>query len=327
MKKINVALLSGGRSSERDVSLNGGNQVFEALDKARYNIHRYDPETDLTRLSQDAQKIDIALIILHGPFGEDGTIQGFLDLLDIPYQGSGVLGSALAMNKIISKEIFKHHGLPTPAAMAFCKKDRIDAAHCLETLGLPVVVKPGSGGSSIGMSLVKTHEDLQPALKKAFACDDVLLIESYLKGTELTVSVVGNDELTALPVVEIIPDKKYDFFEYDAKYTAGETREICPARISDQLAKKAQEFSMTAHRALFCRGYSRTDMICRENEIYVLETNTIPGMTRTSLLPLAAKTAGISFTELLDRLIELGLEGWRDKKLTDRIHPTGEKNR
>ena len=314
MKKINVALLSGGRSSERDVSLNGGDQVFSALDKTRYTVRRYDPETELIRLSEDARKIDIALIILHGPFGEDGTIQGFLDLLDIPYQGSGVLGSALAMNKIISKEIFKYHGLPTPPGMTCRKKKSIDTFRCIETLGLPVVVKPASGGSSIGMSLAKTPEGLHAAIEKAFAFDDVILIESYLKGIELTVSVIGNDDLTALPVVEIIPDEKYDFFEYDAKYLPGETREICPARISDALAKKAQEVARKAHRALFCQGYSRTDMICREDEIYVLETNTIPGMTRTSLLPLAAETAGIGFSELLDRLIELGIEAHKDKK-------------
>ncbi len=314
-KKINVALLSGGRSSEREVSLSGGDQVYEALDKTRYNIRRYDPKTDLTRLSQDAGTIDVALIILHGPFGEDGTIQGFLDLLDIPYQGSGVLGSALAMNKVISKEIFRRNGIPTPQDMTFRRNDPIDAPRCIETLGLPMVVKPGAGGSSIGMSLVKTPADFTPAIQKAFAADDVLLLESYLKGTELTASVIGNEELTALPVIEIIPNQKYDFFEYDAKYLAGETREICPARISDHLAKKAQEYAKRAHRALSCQGYSRTDMICHEDEIYVLETNTIPGMTQTSLLPLAARTAGIDFSQLLDKLIALGIEAYNRRKI------------
>lgn len=314
-KKINVALLSGGRSSEREVSLSGGDQVYEALDKTRYDIRRYDPKTDLTRLAQDAAAIDVALIILHGPFGEDGTIQGFLDLLDIPYQGSGVLGSALAMNKVISKEIFRRNGIPTPQDMTFRRNDPIDAPRCIETLGLPMVVKPGAGGSSIGMSLVKTPADFTPAIQKAFSADDVLLLESYLKGTELTASVIGNEELTALPVIEIIPDQKYDFFEYDAKYLAGETREICPARISDHLAKKAQEYAKRAHRALFCQGYSRTDMICSADEIYVLETNTIPGMTRTSLLPLAARTAGIDFSQLLDKLIALGIEAYNRRKI------------
>jgi D-alanine-D-alanine ligase len=314
MKKTTLALLSGGISSERDVSLCGGDQVFAALDKTRYHVRRYDPKTDLARLAAEADMIDIALIILHGPYGEDGTIQGFLDLLGIPYQGSGVLGSALAMNKVVSKEMFQRHDLPTPHAISCRKKDKIDPSRCMDTVGLPLVVKPGSGGSSIGMSLVKTKEGFLPALDKAFACDDVLLIERFLKGIELTVSVIGNEDLEALPVVEIIPDEKYDFFEYDAKYLAGESREICPARISESLAEKAREYAKTAHRALSCRGYSRTDMICKGEDIYVLETNTIPGMTRTSLLPLAARTAGMDFSQLLDRLIELGLEAHENKK-------------
>lgn len=313
MKKLNVALLSGGKSSEREVSLNGGEQVYQSLDKEKYDIFRYDPKTDLSRLVADAEKIDIALVILHGPYGEDGTIQGLLDLLNIPYQGSGVLGSALSMNKIASKTIFRQKGLPTPAYQVLGKTDSVDTEQCIHVTGLPMVVKPGNGGSSIGMSLVRRKEDILPAVEKAFLYDDAVLLESYITGIEITGSVIGNEDLTPLPIVEIIPNEKYDFFEYDAKYTAGETREICPARISDELTKKAQHLAMAAHRALFCKGYSRTDMICHEDEIYILETNTIPGMTETSLLPLAAKTAGISFSRLLDRLIELGLDAFEKK--------------
>lgn len=308
MKKKTIALLSGGRSSEREVSLNGGDQVFNALDTSKYHVLRYDPKMDLHLLVKDASKIDVALIILHGPYGEDGRIQGFLDLLDIPYQGSGVLGSALAMNKIATKQVYHQSGLPAPSYVVINKEDDVDPESCFKKLGLPVVVKPACAGSSIGMSLVKEKNDFQKALETAFLHDDTLLIEAFISGLEITGSVIGNENLTALPIVEIIPNKNYDFFEYEAKYNSGETTEICPARISETLTKKAQSYAKTAHKALFCRGYSRTDMICFQDDIYVLETNTIPGMTQTSLLPLAANTAGISFAALLDQLIELAIE-------------------
>jgi len=309
MKKLTVALLSGGISSEREVSINSGRQVFEALDKEKYEIIRYDPKTDIDRLVADAPKIDVALIILHGLYGEDGTVQGLLDLLNIPYQGSGVLGSAIAMNKVISKQLFQKHGLPTPEYIIAKKGDTIDPASCRKQIGLPMVVKPAEGGSSVGMSIVKTENTLKSALEKAFEYDEAVLIESYIKGIEITGGVIGNKDLQALPIIEIVPDEKHDFFDYEAKYTAGITREICPARIDETLTIQAQTYSKMAHQALSCKGYSRTDMILRDNNIYVLETNTIPGMTPTSLLPQAANAAGLNFGELLDRLIELGIEG------------------
>ncbi|MCP4113529.1 MAG: D-alanine--D-alanine ligase [Desulfobacteraceae bacterium] len=308
MKKLNIALLSGGISSEREVSLNSGNQVFDALDKEKYNVTRYDPKTDIDRLVSDAPQIDAALIILHGPYGEDGTVQGLLDLLNIPYQGSGVLGSALAMNKIVSKQLYENSGIPVPPYISFKSGDSFDSGACIKKTGLPLVVKPADNGSSIGMSIVRTEDSLDDAIGKAFEYGDTILAEEYIKGIELTVGVVGNDDLQALPVIEIIPDKNHEFFDYEAKYTAGVTEEICPARIDDALAKKAMSYAKGAHKALFCRGYSRTDMILRNGDLFVLETNTIPGMTRTSLLPLAAKTAGMDFSQLLDRLIELGRE-------------------
>ncbi len=308
MKKLTVALLSGGISSEREVSINSGNQVFEALDKEKYEIIRYDPQTDIARLVADASKIDVALIILHGLYGEDGTVQGLLDLLNIPYQGSGVLGSAIAMNKVISKQLFQKHGLPIPEYIIAKKGDTIDPAYCQKQIGLPMVVKPAEGGSSVGMSIVKTEDTLKSALKKAFEYDETVLIESYIKGIEITGGVIGNKDLQALPIIEIIPDEKHDFFDYEAKYTAGITQEICPARIDDSLTVQAQTYAKMAHQALSCEGYSRTDMILKDNDIYVLETNTIPGMTPTSLLPQAAHAAGLDFGQLLDRLIELGIE-------------------
>ncbi len=308
MRKLRVALLSGGISSEREVSIKGGNQVYEALDKAKYEVTRYDPATDLGRLVADASGIDMAFIVLHGPYGEDGTVQGLLDLLDIPYQGSGVLGSALAMDKWSSKRLYKEAGLPVPPFKALQNGVAFDAQDFADEPGFPLVVKPRFGGSSIGTSVVHTPEQLPEALEGAFQYGSHAILEAYLDGTEITGGVLGNDALQLLPIVEIVPESDYVFFDYEAKYKEGATREICPARIGDTLAQHAQSCAASAHRALCCRGYSRTDMIIHNETIHVLETNTIPGMTPVSLFPLAAKTAGISFGQLLDRLIELALE-------------------
>jgi D-alanine-D-alanine ligase len=291
------------------VSLNSGNQVYEALDKAKYDILRYDPKTDLPRLVTDAFHIDAALIILHGSFGEDGTVQGLLDLLGIPYQGSGVLGSAAAMNKLAAKRLYEQAGLPIPDYVVARSTEGIDADTVLTQLGLPVVIKPVAGGSSVGITIVRRPEALQGALEAAWQHDPTVLIETYIQGTEITGGVIGNDALEALPLIEIIPDRNREFFDYTAKYTAGVTEEICPARIDPLLTAEAQRLALEAHRTLFCRGYSRTDMMMRGRDIFILETNTIPGMTATSLLPRAARTAGYSFSRLLDRLIELSLEG------------------
>ena len=308
MDKLTVALLSGGRSAEREVSLKSGEQVYQALDKDKYHIHRYDPRDDLARLIADAQNIDVALIILHGRYGEDGTIQGLLDLLDIPYHGSGVLGSALGINKIQSKRLYEYAGLPVSPYLIVDRTDPDAQTKVQNTLGFPVVVKPEHEGSSIGLSIVDEASQLQPALDLAGQYDRLILVEKYIDGTEITGAVLGNLNPEPLPLVEIIPGDQYSFFDYEAKYQPGATEEICPARISEALTQKAQEYAVRAHQALRCRGYSRTDMIVSDNEAYVLETNTIPGMTATSLYPQAAAAAGISFSQLLDRLIELALE-------------------
>ncbi|MGD2029551.1 MAG: D-alanine--D-alanine ligase [Desulfobacterales bacterium] len=314
MKKLTLALLSGGKSSERDVSIASGNQVYEALNREKYDIIRYDPKTDISRLVADAPKIDAALIILHGPMGEDGTIQGLLDLLEIPYQGSGVLGSAIGMNKLVSKQLYEKSGLQVPPYMVIKRYDVLNPEKCAEQLGLPLVVKPIGSGSSVGISIVKSIDGLKDAVDNAFAHDAIVIMEAYIDGIELTGGVIGNDKVEALPIIEIIPDKSYDFFDYAAKYTAGATREICPARIDEALTQKAQAVSITAHNALFCKGYSRTDMILKDQDLFVLETNTIPGMTATSLLPLAADAEGISFSRLLDRLIELSIEAHKTNR-------------
>lgn len=314
MKKLTIALLAGGISSEREISLQSGDQVYEALDKKKFDVIRYDPKTDLNRLVAEAPNIDAALIILHGPYGEDGTVQGLLDLLDIPYQGSGVLGSAIAMNKLVSKQLYERFGLPVPPYIVIQHNNAIDPEEYLERLGMPLVVKPVKGGSSVGISIVKSKESLKNAVDEAFTHDDTVLIESYIDGIELTGGVIGNKNLEALPIIEIIPDKEHEFFDYEAKYTAGITREICPARIDEDLTVKAQTYAKMAHSSLFCKGYSRTDMILKKREIYIIETNTIPGMTATSLLPLAAGAAGIGFSQLLDRLIELSIEEHKSKR-------------
>jgi D-alanine-D-alanine ligase len=313
LEKLTIALLSGGDSPERQVSLDSGNQVFKALNKEKYRVLRFDPKTDLAELAGSAPDIDAALIVLHGPLGEDGTLQGMLDLLDIPYQGSGVLGSALAMNKLFSKKMYEKNGMLAPPYTVVTNIEDANPDRIAGELGLPLVVKPVVGGSSIGMSLVKSAEAIPRALRRALEQDRSALVEAYLPGTELTCAVIGNDHLETYPVVEIRPGEDHDFFDYTAKYTAGATSEICPANIPENIAHQVQAIAKTAHTALGCRGYSRTDVILSRDSIYVIETNTIPGMTRTSLLPLSAQAAGVDFSTLLDRLIHLGLEDYTRK--------------
>ncbi|MEN6441973.1 MAG: D-alanine--D-alanine ligase [Syntrophobacter sp.] len=307
-KKLTVALLAGGKSAEREVSLKSGDQVYQALDKERYEILRYDPATDLPALAQDASKIDVALIILHGRLGEDGTIQGMLDSLGIPYQGSGVLGSAIAMNKVVSKQLYVHTGLPTPRFLLADRNAPPDPAAVIAELGLPVVVKPEHEGSSIGLTIVRDSEKLPEAFAKAWEFDRRCVVEAYIPGLEITAGVLGNDDLKALPLIEIVPGEAYEYFDYAAKYTPGASKEICPARVSSEITARAQELAVRAHQALCCRGYSRTDMILSGDDLYILETNTIPGMTATSLFPQAAAKAGLGFSALMDRLIELAME-------------------
>jgi D-alanine-D-alanine ligase len=308
MKKLELALLIGGQSNEREISLKSGAEVQKALNPERYHIHVYDLKTDLPRLVTEGPGIDVALIILHGRYGEDGTVQGLLELLGIPYQGSKVLGSAIAINKRLSKELYRKEGLPVARDRVVRRGEPLDLTACAEGLGFPLVVKPCEEGSSIGIRIVKKEKDLSVAVKEALALDKEVLLEEYIQGREITVGVLGNNTLEALPLVEIIPSEEYEFFDYEAKYKEKATREICPAEVPEEIARMAQDYALRAHKALQLRGYSRTDMIFRDNEIFLLETNTIPGMTRTSLFPQAAQAAGLTFSALLDRLIELALE-------------------
>jgi len=307
-RKLRVALLCGGRSGEREISFKSADQVTRALDPHRYELVRIDPATELARLIEEAPHLDLALIILHGRWGEDGTVQGLLDLLDLPYQGSGVLSSAICMDKRASKELYRLHDLPVPSDLVLDRNQPFDRETIVRTLGLPVVVKPATEGSSLGLTIARSREELATGLALAFDHDRYVIAEEYIRGREITVSVWGNDALEALPLIEICPDEKYEFYDYEAKYKPGATREICPAPLPEELTQKAQEIGIKAHRALYCRGYSRTDMMLRDRDFYILETNTIPGMTETSLFPLAAKMAGYSFGQMMDRLIELALE-------------------
>jgi D-alanine-D-alanine ligase len=308
MGKLRLALIAGGRSDEREVSLNGARGVEKALHPEKYDVVRYDPATDLERLAADSHRIDFAFILLHGLYGEDGTIQGFLDMLSIPYQGAGVLGSALAMDKNLAKELYQAAGLPVAPWQMAHSADIADPSRLLAALSLPLVVKPVRQGSSIGMSVVRKEEELGPALTKAFAHDQTVMVEAYVQGRELTVGVLGTRELEPLPLVEIIPDKRFAFFDYEAKYMPGATREVCPAQVDPAIRDLAQRYACMAHRCLRLSGCSRTDMMLGSDGLMILETNTIPGMTPTSLLPQAAAAAGLDFPALLDRLIELGLE-------------------
>lgn len=309
-KRLRVALIAGGTSHEREVSLTGAAGVEKALNRDKYDVSRYDSASDLARLATDAAHLDFAFILLHGLHGEDGTIQGFLELLGIPYQGSGVLGSALAMDKHLAKELYRQDGLPIADWRILEPNQPYNAQKYIEELGLPLVVKPACEGSSIGISLVASEQDLIEGIELARKyTSHSVMIEQFIDGRELTCAVLGNKEIEALPLLEIIPGAEYAFFNYEAKYQAGASQEICPAQVEPDIAQLLQEYAVRAHQALHLRGYSRTDFILStDNKIYLLETNTIPGMTATSILPQEAAARGLGFSELLDRLIELGLE-------------------
>jgi D-alanine-D-alanine ligase len=302
-----VAVLRGGTSAEREVSLNTGDQVARALTE-----HGDLPEcidtADLGFIERlRAGRFDAVFICLHGRRGEDGTVQGLLELLGLPYVGSGVLASALAMDKVVSKVVFEAAGLRTPGWQALRSGGPVDIGAVIDELGGKLVVKPVSEGSSVGMSIVHEPAELPAAIDLAFRHDSTVLVERYVTGVEVTVGVVGNDELTVLPTLEIVPEHEY--YDYDSKYVPGMSRHIIPARVSDTAREECARMAEEAHRVLGCRGVSRADMIVAEGgEVFLLEVNTIPGMTSTSLLPDAARAAGIEFPELCSRLVDLALE-------------------
>lgn len=308
MRKLKIALMAGGWSAEREVSLKSGEAVYKALNKKKYNVTRYDPRDDLAALIKEREGIDLAFVLLHGKSGEDGCILGFLDLLSIPFVGSGVLSSAMALNKKIAKRMFKSSGLNVIDDIMIIKGEDFSSDQIMETLGPSTVVKPVAEGSSLGMSICHSRGELLKGIDLAFQYDHEIMVERYIEGKEVTCCVLGNRVVEALPLIEIVPNPEYTFFDYEAKYTPGATKEICPAPISEAMSEKAQSCAKKAHVALECRVWSRTDMIIQDEEIYLFETNTIPGMTETSLVPLAARAAGMPLSQLLDRLVELSLE-------------------
>lgn len=302
-----VALLCGGTSSERDISLSSGAAAAQALTKAGFPVTMLDPATkeDLGKLLGGG--FSVAFLCMHGKGGEDGTLQGFLETIGLPYTGSGVWASALAMDKTKTKVFYREAGIPTPASRWLRRGQAVDVPGLVAELGSHLVVKAASGGSTLGLYIVEDAKGLQEALEKAFALDDDVLVEQFVAGVEYTVSVVGNDEPMALPIIQILPAN--DFYDFESKYAPGGSRHICPAPLSEDQTAIMQSIAVSAHRALGCRGVSRTDFIMGDSgAMWALETNTLPGMTATSLLPDAAGVMGVGFPELCTRLVELALE-------------------
>lgn len=300
-----VAVLMGGVSAEREVSLKTGEAVLDALLKLGYKAKGIDADRKVAKvLLKEAP--EAVFIALHGRFGEDGTIQGMLELLEIPYCGSGVLASALAMDKIMSKKIFRQEDIPVAIDIPCCaddfKNNRNDVIERVaKNVPLPLIVKPSREGSTIGVTIVKRKEDIGEALDTAFHHDNNVLAEQFIEGKLVTVALIGR-EPKPLPVIEVVP--KSGFYDYEAKYTSGMTEYICPARLPEDISAQLKEIAVQAHNSLDCEDVSRVDMILSdENEVFVLEVNTIPGMTETSLVPKAARAHGLDFPELVDEIL------------------------
>ena len=304
MKRIRVGIIAGGWSSEREISLKSGKAVYEALDRRKYEPIFWDIKEDLELIFRERDRIDIAFPLLHGRIGEDGCIQGFLKILGIPFVGSDVTSCAISMNKKLTKQIFEANGLLVPRWISLKKGSPLS----LKDLNFPLVVKPVSEGSSFGVSICRDEEELRKGIENAFRYDQEIIIEEYIAGKEITAPVIGYKELEVLPLIEIVPKRGHEFFDFEAKYKEGGADEICPARISKEMEEKVKETAKTAFNAIGCSIWARIDMIVRDEKIYLLEVNTIPGMTENSLFPLSAKKAGMGFSDLLDRLISLSLE-------------------
>jgi D-alanine-D-alanine ligase len=305
-RDIKVAVLKGGRSGEREVSLNSGAQVAEALRTAGYEVVEIDAGLPRFVDTLATCAADVVFICLHGRFGEDGTVQGLCELLDLPYTGSGVLASALAMDKLRSKQFFDHVGLTTPPYAVLRRGHDYSAEDITRQLGEKTVVKPANEGSSVGMSIVHDAGELPAAIELAFEHDDVVIVERFVAGVEVTVAVLGDEEPTALPTLEVVP--AHEFYDYESKYVPGMSTHIIPARISEEAEFECQRLSVEAHKALGCRGLTRSDTIVAEDgTVWLLEINTIPGMTATSLVPDAARAAGIEFPRLCSMVVESAL--------------------
>lgn len=342
---MKIAVLMGGTSPERDVSLVSGAAVVKGLRQAGHDvlsidtargyqalrgddikhlpgikaqppsieeIRKYSGDLSIEAVkSADLKDVDVVFLILHGGTGEDGTIQALLDLVGIPYTGSGVLASALAMNKLKAKMIFQAAGIPTPDYLVL-ESRRLPDLTAIDSLiksnfGYPAIVKPVCQGSSVGLSLVKSSAELQQAVEIGFQYDKQLLIEKFIPGREITVAILGDQ---ILPLAECVPES--GFYDYEHKYTDGKTKYYCPADLPSDLAKQIGELGLKAFKALDCAGFARIDFrLTNENKAYCLEVNTLPGMTEHSLVPKAARAAGIEFPELVEKICRLALDDFK----------------
>jgi len=292
-----IAVLYGGMSSEREISLISGKAVYKALKKSGLNAVLIDVNKNVAEKLKK-EKPDIAYNTLHGMFGEDGTIQGMLEIMGIAYTGCGVFSSAASMDKIISKKMFEYAKIPT------AEWTIIEKLKPFKELSLPVVVKPACQGSAIGISIAKNKKEFEKAVKLAFKYENRILVEKYIKGVEVTAGVLNGK---SLPVIEIVPKGK--FYDFKSKYTVGQSTHIIPARLPEKTLKKIQNIALKVYKEFMCNGTCRVDMIVdKQNNIYVLELNTLPGMTETSLFPDAAKAAGISFENLVLEILNSALK-------------------
>jgi D-alanine-D-alanine ligase len=301
---MKVAVLKGGSSLEREVSLRSAARVEDAVGGLGHEAIGIDVGQDLVGRLRD-QHPDVVFIALHGPGGEDGTVQELLEILDLPYTGPGVAACALCMDKVAAKHAMRTAGIPTPDwaafnATAFRELGAADTLEEIEArLGFPLVVKPASQGSSLGVEFAAARDEVPQALVAAFSYDDRVLLERYVRGRELAVSVLGGE---ALPIVEAIP-RDQDFFNFEARYEIGRTDYVCPAELSGDETRSVQELAARTYETLGCSGFARVDLMLGEDGAQVLEVNAIPGLTDTSLFPMSAEAAGIDFTQLVERIL------------------------
>ncbi|HNY70712.1 MAG TPA: D-alanine--D-alanine ligase [Syntrophorhabdus sp.] len=290
LKAQRVGVLMGGRSSERDISFKSGKAVIQGLKRRGYNVTAIDVDPDLA-IKLKRKHIGAAFIALHGRWGEDGSVQGLLEIMGIPYTGSGVLGSAMAMDKVVMKMMFESMGIPSPA---YTQAEDGGTVH----FPLPFVVKPANEGSTIGISIVKKQKEVMAAIKKARMFDKKVMIEKYIEGDEITVGIVNGE---ALPVVQVKPSS--GFYDFEAKYTKGMTEYIVPAKIDKTIAKKAGDIAMEVYKAFELAGCVRIDMLVDDDLPKVIDINTSPGMTETSLVPKAWESLGRTFDELVEAIL------------------------
>ncbi|HEY2600133.1 MAG TPA: D-alanine--D-alanine ligase family protein [Thermoleophilaceae bacterium] len=319
---MRVALLAGGRSSEHEVSLSSAAAVREGLEQGGHEVAtieigredgRWSCLGEPVDLHPGAAPLDVEIVfpVLHGPFGEDGTVQGLLETLDVPYVGAGVLASALCMDKAVFKDLMKSRGLPQVEYAAV--REGVDPGELIERLGLPLFVKPARLGSSVGISKVGIAEELPAALALSFAHDPVAIVERMATGIEVECSVIGNREPLASAPGEIVAHA--DWYDYEAKYTPGGMDLIVPPRLGEAVIERVRELAVDVYRSVGCSGFARADFFVEDGtQVLVNELNTIPGFTQTSGFPKMFGATGIAFTELLDRLLELGLERYREER-------------